>query len=98
MRPIEYTNIIKPSVDVLERCGSFLIDSRGLAEFLGIRATKIGELRAAGRLPLPCTLGIGGCLRWSVLELLEWVKAGCPRLDKWKEMRGSSGWSRWGFW
>jgi hypothetical protein len=71
MRPIEYTNIIKPSVDVLECCGSLMIDTRGMAEFLGIPATKMGQLRCTDRVPLPCRLGLGKCIRWSVLELLD---------------------------
>ena len=91
MRPIEYTNIIKPSVDVLERCGSLMITTRDMAEFLGISAKKISQLRCTDRLPLPCRLGIGNCLRWSVLELLEWVEAGCPRRVKWIELRRSRG-------
>jgi hypothetical protein len=91
LRPIEYTNILKPSVDVLERCGTLMINTRVMAEFLGIPAKKMGQLRCTDRLPLPCRVGLGKAIRWSVLELLEWVAVGCPRRGKWAEMRRSSG-------
>jgi hypothetical protein len=93
MRPIEYTNIIKPSVDYLERCGTLLLDSHGMAAFLGMPVKKVAELRCSGRLPLPCRLG--KCLRWSVLELLRWIQDGCPRLDNWTTMRNSARWYWW---
>jgi hypothetical protein len=81
MRRIEYTDIIRPSVD----CESLMVDARGLAVFLGIPPKKLPQLLSTDRLPLPCRLGLGRCRRWSVLELLEWVKAGCPRRAKWIE-------------
>jgi hypothetical protein len=92
MRPIDYTHIIKPSVDVLELCGSLMIDTRGMAEFLGIPVKQMGQLHCTDRLPLPCRLGLGKCLRWSVLELLGWVEVGCPRCGEWVEMRRSGRW------
>ena len=93
MRPIEFKNIIKPSVEVLERCGSLMIDYRVLAKFLGIPAKKVGEVRAMGRLPLPCR--IGHALRWNVLELLDWVEAGCPRGEVWVKQHRSYPRYRW---
>ena len=79
VRPIEYVNIIRPSVDCLEQGKSLMVDVRGLAAFLGIPPTKLPQLLCTDRLPLPRRLGLGKCRRWSVLELLEWVEAGCPR-------------------
>ena len=70
-----------------------MLDGRGMAEFLGLSAKATGSLVYTDRIPLPCRLGLGQCYRWSVLELLEWVEAGCPRRTEWIKMRGSSGWS-----
>jgi len=96
MRAIEYTVILKPSVDSLMASGSLMIDSTGMADFLGLSVQKINQLACTDRIPIPCRLGFGNCPRWSVLELLEWVEAGCPRRGKWIEMRGSSGsYRRW---
>ena len=92
MRPIEYTNIMRPSVEYLEGCESLMVDVRGLAAFLGIPPKKMPQLLCTDRLPLPCRLGLGRCRRWSILELLEWVEVGCPRRAKWIEIRGSHGW------
>lgn len=71
MRPIEYTNIIRPSVANLELCDSLMVDARGLAAFLGIPLKKLPQLLCTDRLPLPCRLGLGRCRRWNVVELLE---------------------------
>jgi hypothetical protein len=92
VRQIEYRNVLKPSAEYLERCGLLMIDTRGMADFLGVAAKVVAQLVYTDRIPLPCRLGIGKCYRWSVLELLEWVEAGCPRRTQWIEMRGSSGW------
>jgi len=92
VRQIEYKNVLKPSIEYLERCSIFMLDTKGMAEFLGVSSKVITQLVYTDRIPLPCRLGIGKCYRWSILELLEWVEAGCPRRTKWIEMRGSSGW------
>ncbi len=92
MRTIEYKHILKPSIDYLERCGILMLNTAGMSEFLGVPARAIPQLVYTDRIPLPCRLGLGNCLRWSVLELLEWVEAGCPRRTQWIKIRGSSGW------
>jgi hypothetical protein len=92
VRPIEYKNILKPSIEYLEHCGTLMLDTLGMAKFLGVPAKKMAQLVYTDRIPLPCRLGFGKCRRWSVLEMLEWVEAGCPRRGKWIEIRGSSGW------
>jgi len=96
MRAIEYTVILRPSVDWLLRNDALMIDTAGMAAFLGVPTRKANQLVFSDRIPLPCRLGLGNCPRWSVLELLEWVEAGCPRRGKWIEIRGSSGsYRRW---
>jgi hypothetical protein len=92
MRQIEYRNVLKPSIEYLQRCGTLMIDTKGMGEFLGVPSKVVSQLVYTDRIPLPCRLGIGKCYRWSILELLEWVEAGCPRRTQWIEMRGSSGW------
>jgi hypothetical protein len=91
VRTIEYKHVLKPSVEYLERCGSLMLDAAGMAEFLGVPARTLAQLVTTDRLPLRRRLGPGNCRRWSVLELLEWIEAGCPRRGKWLEMRGASG-------
>jgi predicted DNA-binding transcriptional regulator AlpA len=91
MRIIEYRNILKPSVEFLERSGKLMLDSHQMAEFLGVPQRVMVRLASTNRVPGPCRLGLGMCFRWGVLELLEWVEAGCPRRERWIEMRGSSG-------
>jgi predicted DNA-binding transcriptional regulator AlpA len=92
VRTIEYKHVLKPSIEYLEQCGSLMLDTPRMAEFLGVPTKTLVQLVYTDRIPLPCRLGLGKCQRWSVLELLEWVEAGCPRREKWIEMRGSSGW------
>jgi hypothetical protein len=92
VRTIEYKNILKPSVEYLEHCGALMLDSSGMAEFLSVSPKVVSQLVGADRIPLPCHLGFGKTPRWSVLELLEWVEADCPRRTEWLKIRGSSGW------
>jgi hypothetical protein len=97
MRKIEYRHVLKPSIEFLEGCGKLMLDSGDMAEFLGVPQKVMTQLAYTDRVPCPCRLGLGTCFRWGVMELLEWVEAGCPRRDKWIEIRGSSGryYTRW---
>ncbi len=83
--------ILKPSVDYLAGCGCLLINPKRMAEFLGIPVAKVHPLASTDRIPVPLRLGFGHSPRWSVLELLEWVAAGCPRRVAWIERIGWSG-------
>lgn len=87
-----YRHVLSPSVDCLREQGKLLIDTKGLAEFLGVERKIIQQLIYCDRIPLPVSLGLAEIHRWSVIELLEWVEAGCPRRTKWIEARGQSGW------
>ncbi len=51
-----------------------MLDSNDMAEFLGVSQKVFTQLASTDRVPGPCRLGHGTCLRWSVLELLEWSK------------------------
>ena len=72
----EYQHILKPSVAYLENCGCLLLDTRSMAEFLGIPAKAVQQMAWTGRVPVPIRLG--GIMRWNVLRLLEWVESGRP--------------------
>lgn len=91
MRRIEYRHVLNPSIEFLEQCGCLMVDSDDMAVFLGVSKRVMTQLASTDRVPCPCRLGFGKCFRWSVLELLEWVEAGCPRRRKWIELRGRSG-------
>ena len=87
-----YRHVLRPSVDCLREQGRLLIDTKGLADFLGVERKIIQQLIYSDRIPLPVSLGLAESHRWSVIELLECVEAGCPRRTKWIEPRGQSGW------
>ena len=91
MRKIEYRHILKPSIEFLEQSGHLMLDSGDMADFLGVPISAMTQLASTDRVPCPCRLGLGTCFRWSVLELLEWVEAGCPRRREWIELRGHNG-------
>lgn len=92
--PKRYKVILKPSVNAIVRCGKLLIGTTDMAEFLGVSITKVQQLVFTDRIPLPVRVGWGKLHRWNVLELLDWVQAGCPRRGPWIEMHGWSGWAR----
>jgi predicted DNA-binding transcriptional regulator AlpA len=92
MRQIEYKNVLTPSVDYLQTCGTLFLDSKQMAEFLGLQPKVVAQLVSTDRIPLPLRFGLGRSFRWSVLELAEWVEACCPRRGRWIELRGHSGW------
>ena len=45
----------------------------------GIPRNAFLQLSNTDRVPRPVRLGFGNCIRWSMLELVEWIIAGCPR-------------------
>lgn len=91
MRKIEYKNVLSPSVDYLQNAGTLFLDAAHMAEFLGLPKKVLIHLVYTDRIPLPVRLGFGDCIRWSILELAEWVEAGCPRCKRWIEMRRNRG-------
>jgi predicted DNA-binding transcriptional regulator AlpA len=94
MRKIDYRNILKPSVEYLATCGTLLIRSDEMAQFLQIPQKAVVHLANTDRIPMPLRLGFGKHTHWSVLELLEWVEAGCPRRGPWLAMLRQRGWYR----
>lgn len=92
--PIGYSVIIKPSVAHLAQVGKLMLDTKDMATFFGLTPAKVHQLISSGRIPLPMRLGLGRVVRWSVLELLDWVAAGCPKCAAWIAMHGWSGSTR----
>ena len=89
----EYKHTLRPSLAYLEHCWLFMLDSNCMAEFLGVpRKVVQQQLAYSDRIPLPVRLGLGTTLRWSVLELLKWIEAGCPRRTEWIRINRRSGW------
>ena len=88
-----YQHTLRPSVAYLKTCGMYLLDSKSMAEFLGVsRKVLHQQLVYSDRIPLPVRLGLGKTLRWNVLEMLKWIEAGCPRRTEWIRINGKSGW------
>lgn len=89
---VKYRHILRPSVAYLRQCGVYWLDTRQVAEFLSIPPKSIQQMVYTDRIPLPMKLYLSDTVRWNIVELLDWVQAGCPRRTEWIEMRGSSGW------
>lgn len=65
------------------------VDCPGAAKLLGISASHLYAMKAAGKLG-PAPIRLGRCRRYSVAELSAWIDAGCPPRAKWKAtQRGS---------
>jgi predicted DNA-binding transcriptional regulator AlpA len=64
---------------------ALLIDIRQLSALLRRSVASLERDQAAGRLPAP--VYVGGSRRWRRAEVEEWVKAGCPRRDRWEAAR-----------
>lgn len=79
MRVIDHRHVLQPSVDYLEKCGVLLLDARQLSEFLRVPHKTVRQMVYTDRIPLPTKLGLSNAVRWNIMELLEWVEAGCPR-------------------
>ena len=65
-----------------------VVDARRLARLLccGVRSVRTWD--AAGRLPAP--LRIGGRVVWSVAEIKQWIRAGCPLREEWEARKAAS--------
>ncbi len=71
---------IDPGLFAADRDPVWLIDAPQLAELLGISQRTLWRFRSAGK--LPPALKLGGCVRWRLAEVRQWIAAGCPRLDQ----------------
>jgi len=64
-----------------------LLSPSDVALSLAISVRSLWALHSRGGLPRPVRLpGVRGA-KWSVAELGDWVKSGCPERSKWESMR-----------
>jgi predicted DNA-binding transcriptional regulator AlpA len=63
------------------------VDATELATLLHVSERQIYRLDSGGKLPAPLVLG--GCRRWSVREIEEWIAAGVPDRRTWTAIRRS---------
>ncbi len=61
-----------------------LVDAKEAAAICGMSRAAWYKHLSAGRLPRP--VKIGNLARWRRRELLKWIDAGCPTLQKWDMM------------
>lgn len=58
---------------------------RALAAALGISPRTLSRKESAGLIPRPVDLG--GTKLWIRREISEWIRAGCPPLLKWEQLK-----------
>ena len=59
-----------------------LVDTRQASRLLKVSTRTLYSLYTEKRMPEPIRLG-GAFVRWSMAELIEWSKAGCPPQSEW---------------
>jgi predicted DNA-binding transcriptional regulator AlpA len=62
-----------------------MTDARGVGRMLHIGYRTARGYDASGKLPKPIRLG--GKVLWSIDELRNWIKAGCPDRATWERVR-----------
>lgn len=58
------------------------VPAAAVAKLLNISERHLWALHSTGRIPRPIRLG--RAVRWSVVELHEWLAAGAPSRDAWE--------------
>lgn len=61
---------------------SLLIRAKQVATLMGISVGGFYAMRSCGRIPMPVRLG--GSVRWNKQEILDWIEADCPPMNRWK--------------
>jgi excisionase family DNA binding protein len=54
-----------------------MIGVKQLAELLGVSGRQVYRMVADGLMPPPVRLG--GCLRWDLVAIEQWIECGCPK-------------------
>ena len=62
-----------------------LLRADAAARLLSVSRSKFYQMNSAGLVPQPIYLS--GCARWSIAELRDYVRAGCPGRERWLAMR-----------
>jgi predicted DNA-binding transcriptional regulator AlpA len=62
-----------------------LLDTKQVAKLLGICERTLWSYWNSGRILKP--IKIGSSVRWSALELRQWIEAACPTYEEWVKMK-----------
>lgn len=76
-----------PTVPSDNERSSECISVNELAAMLQVSRSHIYKLRQGGRLPLP--LKIGAATRWRRSDIVAWLNAGCPSIERLKLLNNS---------
>jgi len=66
-----------------------LVDSRQAARMLSISVRHFYSMVNSGRFGLMPVQGFGRKKLWSVEEMKDWIRAGCPRREVWQNEKKS---------
>ena len=69
-------------------CERLLLQATKTAKLLGISERHLWSLHTRGLVPEP--LKLGRSVRWSQAELEEWIDAGGPSRETWKQNRSKT--------
>ncbi|MCY2992376.1 MAG: helix-turn-helix domain-containing protein [Planctomycetota bacterium] len=76
---------VKPTPTQAVPDENLLLDTKQVAELLGVGERTLWRWSRSGIAPRP--LKIVKTVRWSAVEVREWVAAGCPREEQWEKMK-----------
>lgn len=63
-----------------ETAGARLIKADELAQLLNVSTRTLWRMLSAGKVPEPVRLG--GCTRWRLDQVRQWIGDGCPPVRK----------------
>jgi predicted DNA-binding transcriptional regulator AlpA len=66
-----------------------LISAKRAAAFCGVSTSSWYRCLSAGKVPAPVKLN--GRTLWRLLELRDWIAAGCPSRQRWEHVRAAAG-------
>lgn len=73
------------TIEPLSQPERLLIDAKEAARLLSLSKSTLYSCLSAGMLPKPVRLGRS--VRWSLEELRDWVRAGCPPNERWERSK-----------
>ena len=76
----------KTQTNVSSRSNPLAFSAADLARRLDVSLRHLRRLDSAGKLPKPIRLGRS--VRWPVVEIESWLRAGAPDRQRWQVMRG----------
>lgn len=64
-----------------------LLTARAVGEMLSLSKRQIFRLNSSGKIPAP--VRIGGAVRWSESEMVDFIKAKAPDRKTWEAMKAA---------